>query len=129
MNGGSDAVAARNDPDVPAHASAAGAAHEDQAAARAHPAVGAAGDLQVQPRVIAESVAHLRRVHLQQRAVARPTRGDHHVVYRFRQSIEEVPQRRTVCGVERGGAVGAHLGRCFVEPIRIAAGEDDLCTL
>ena len=77
--------------------------------------------------MIAKGIAHLRSVHLQQRAVARATGGDHHMVHRFRQTVEEFPQRRGVGGVERGGADGADLGRRLVEPVRIAAGENDAC--
>ena len=61
------------------------------------------------------------------RATSRATGGDHHMVHRFRQTVEDFPQRRGVGGVERGGADGADLGRRLVEPVRIAAGENDAC--
>ena len=108
---------------------AAGAAHEDQAPARAHPAHGAAGHLEIQPDVIAESVAHLAGVHLEQRAVARSACGHHHMVNWFGQATEEPLQRRPVVRIEGGDALGAHLRRRLLEPIRIAAGENDFGTL
>ena len=66
---------------------------------------------------------------LHQRAVTRSTRGHHHMVYRFGQTVEEPPQGRGVGGVERGSAPAADLSCCLVQPVRIAAGENDLRAL
>ena len=126
VNGGSTAVAADDDPEVAPDPAAAGAAHQQQRAAGSHPADGMPGDLERQHRVVADRLAHLIGVHLQQGPVVRAAGGDQHVVDRARQLVEESLQRRRVVRVEGGGAAGRRRRARPVEPIGIAAGEHDV---
>ena len=77
--------------------------------------------------VVAERPAHLLCVHLEQWHVARAGAGDHHVVDRVRQVLEEPLQRGGIGGVEGGGA-HARRRSCaaLLEALGIAAGEDDV---
>ena len=79
--------------------------------------------------MVAERLAHLIRVHLEQGHVARAGAGDQHVVDRVRQLVEESLQRGRIGGVEGGGAPRADVARRPLEALGIAAGEDDVGAL
>jgi hypothetical protein len=79
--------------------------------------------------MVADCVAHLGRVHLEQRPVRRAAGGDHHVIDRCRQVPEEILQSSRVVDVEGRAAVRAHVLRRLREPVGIAAGEDHVGTL
>jgi len=79
--------------------------------------------------VVAERLAHLVCVHLEQGHVARARAGDQHVVDRAWQRVEEPPERGRVGGVEGGGAARVDVARRLLEPLGITAGEDDLGAL
>ena len=51
------------------------------------------------------------------------------MVDRGRQPVEEPLQRRRIGGVEGGGAPRADVARRLLEPLGIAAGEDDVGAL
>ena len=112
-------------PDAPA----AGTAHEHQRAPWPHHARGIARDLKSQHDVIAERVARLGRVHLQQGPVDRASGCDHHVVDRRWQILEEPLQASSVISVEGRRPLRPDLFGRLAEPDGIAAGEDDLGTL
>ena len=67
-------------------------------------------DVQRHHDVVGQGVAHLVGVHLQQRHVVRPARGDQHVVDPL-QPVEEPLQRGRVGGVEGRGVLASDLGR------------------
>src|SRR5258706_452594 len=79
-------------------APAAGAAHEQQRAPRPHLADGVARDLERQHHVLADRLAHLGCLHLEQRSVARAAGRDHHMVDRCWQVLEESFQGSRVLG-------------------------------
>jgi hypothetical protein len=79
--------------------------------------------------VVAERLAHLICVHLEQGHVARAGTGDQHVVDRVGKPVEEPLQRCRVGGVEGGGAPRVDIAGCSLEPLGIAAGEDDVGAL
>ncbi len=74
----------------------------------------------------ADRLAHLVEIHLQQRPVVRAAGGDHHVVDRFGQLGEEGPHGGRVGGVEGRGALRTDIARRLLQPVGIAAGEDDV---
>jgi hypothetical protein len=88
-----------------------------------------ARDLERQQHVLTHRLAHLICVHLEQWPVMRAASGDHHVVDRVRQPIEELLQRRWIVRIEGGGAPGVEVGRCPLEARGITAGEDDVGAL
>ena len=51
--------------------------------------------------------------------------GDHHVVDRGREILEERLQGGRIVGVEGGGARRVELARCLLEAFGVTAGEDD----
>jgi hypothetical protein len=104
---------------------AAGAADELQRSPRPQLAGRLAGHVQREPEVIVDRAAGLLEVHLGQRCVVGPPGGDHHVVDRPWQVLEEATQRRGVGGVEGGGAERADLLGGALEPVRVAGREDD----
>ncbi len=71
MNGGIAAVAGRGESEVATDPPAAGAAHEQQRAAGPHLGRGVARDLEREHDVVAERLAHLIGVDLEQGHVAR----------------------------------------------------------
>ena len=77
----------------------------------------------------AERVMHLICVHLEQRDIVRAAGRDHHMVDRRRQVLAEPLQGSHVVGVEGRGALRAEFQRRLLEPVGIAAGEDDISTL
>jgi hypothetical protein len=81
------------------------------------------GDLKSQHDVIAECVAHLGRVHLQQGPVGRASGCDHHMVDRRWQILEEPLQGSSVISVEgrrplRPTSFAAWLSRTGSRPVR-----------
>src|SRR5258708_3649144 len=117
------------DPEAVPDAPAAGAAHEQQRAPRPHLADGVARDLERQHHVLAERLAHLGCLHLEQRPVARAAGRDHHVVDRCWQVLEESFPGSRVLGVEGHTTLPAQFQRRFPDPVGMAAGEDDIGTL
>ena len=79
--------------------------------------------------MVADRPAHLIGVHLEYGRVIRAGAGDHHVVDRVGQVLEEPLQRRGIVGVEGGDAPGVDVESCLLQPLRISAGEDDLGAL
>ena len=72
------------------------------------------------------ALPHLLCIHLEQWHVARAGAGDHHVIDRIRQVLEESLQRGRIGRVEGGRAPRADFLRCALEPLGIAAGEHDV---
>ena len=68
-------------------------------------------------------------VHLQRRRVAGSACGDQHVVDRLREIVEEQLQGVVVAGVEGRRARGSHFARSMLQPLGIAAGQQDLGSL
>jgi hypothetical protein len=79
---------------------------------------------------VRERQAHLIGVPLEQgRPVTWAGAGEHHVVDRVWQVLEESLQRGRIGGVEGGRAPGVDVARCPLEALGIAAREDDLSAL
>jgi hypothetical protein len=79
--------------------------------------------------VVAERLAHVSGVHLEQGYVVGAGAGDQHVVDRVGQPVEELLERCRVGGVEGGGAPRVDVARRSLEPLAIPAGKDDLGAL
>src|SRR5262249_46145778 len=67
----------------------------------------------------------LLRRHFEGRPVAGRASGDHHVVDRGREIVEERPQGRRIVGVEGRAALRAKLERRLLEAFGVAPGEDN----
>jgi hypothetical protein len=106
-------------------AAAAGTAHEQQRAARPHPAGGLLGHRDGQPDVMVVIEVGSVAVQLGQRRVVRAGAGDQHVVDRPRQVAEEPGERGRVGGVERGGVARADVGRGLLQAVGVPARDDD----
>ena len=68
-------------------------------------------------------------VEVGQGRVVRAGAGDHHVIDRLRQVLEEPVEGGRVGRVEGHGALRADFQRRLLQPVGIAAGEDDIGTL
>src|SRR5215475_6258328 len=87
---------------------------------------GVACDVKGQHDVTAQRFLYVGRGHLQKRPVPRPTRRHQHMIDRPWLVVEESSQRGRVIGVERRDAFGTDVHRSVLEPVGIAAGEDDM---
>ena len=76
-----------------------------------------------------EGVARLIRRHLQRRRVAGSAGGDQHVVNRLGEIFKERAQGVVVPGVEGRGVLGSHLACSMLQPLGIAARQNDLGSL
>src|SRR5262249_34183079 len=90
------------------------AGHEYQRARRPDLVSGAPCDLEREQQALGEAASRLLRRHFEGRPVAGRASGDHHVVDRGREIVEERPQGRRIGGVEGGGALRAKLERCLL---------------
>ena len=129
VRAGSAAVSAEMSAEPDGRTPAAGAAHEQQRAARPHLAGGVAGDVRAAARGASSSARRACvEVHLGQRRVVRAAGGDHHVVDRRRQVLEEPLERgrsrwrrRPRCSARRARAPRARR-RSGLRPVRIDVG-------
>ena len=110
-------------------APAAGAAHEEQAAAGAHLPPRVPGDLDRQQEMGLDVPARLLDLELSQGRVVGTGAGDQHVVHRARQLVEEPDEPGEVGGVERRDAGRADLDAGLLEPGRVTGGEDEVGAL
>jgi hypothetical protein len=76
--------------------------------------------------MLVETTTCLVEVHLGQGRVVGPTGRHHHVVDRIPQSREEALQGGQVVRVERRGAPRTDLGGGALQPVAVAAGQDDV---
>lgn len=83
-----------------------------------------ARDLESEHHVVAERPARLLGVHVQKTAVGRAARGDHHVVDRPWQLLEEPLQLHRVVRVEGRGAERIGLLARGDQPFRVPSRED-----
>ncbi len=74
--------------------------------------------------MLAEAAPRLLRRHLERRPVVGSAGGDHHVVDRRWEILEERLQGAGIVGVEGRGALGADVERGLLEALGITAGED-----
>jgi hypothetical protein len=102
------------------------AGHEDQRAAGPDPSRGVPADLQWQQQMLVQVPAGRLEVDLGQRGVVLAAGRDHHVVNLPGQAGEEPLQGGGVGGVEGRGGERAEFGGGVLEPLGIAAGEDDV---
>ena len=77
-------------------------------------------------QVLGEAASRLFWRHFQWRPVVGSAGGDHHVVDRGWEILEERLQGGRIVGVEGRGALRVELERCSLEAFRIAPGEDDV---
>jgi hypothetical protein len=86
---------------------------------------GATRHIEREQQVLGEAASRLLRRHLEGRPVVGSAGGDHHVVDRGWEILEERLQGGRIVGVEGGGALHVELARCLLEAFGVAAGEDD----
>ena len=108
---------------------ASGAAHEQQRTAGPHPADGVLGHGNGQPQMRIEIAVRTLAVEGGQGRIVRAGARDHHVADRPGKVSEEPVEGGRVGGVEGRGALRAQFQRRLLEPVGIAAGEDDIGTL
>jgi hypothetical protein len=109
----------------PSWAACARTAHEYQGAGRPDLVGGATCDLEREQQVLGEAASRLLWRHFQWRPVVGSAGGDHHVVDRGWESLEERLQGGRIVGVEGRGVLRVELERCSLEAFRAAPGEDD----
>src|SRR5262249_52832079 len=106
-------------------AACARAAHEYQGAGRPDLVGGATCDLEREQQVLGEAASRLLWRHFEERPVVGSASGDHHVIDRGWEILEERSQGGRIVGVEGRGALRVELERCLLEAFWIAPGEDD----
>ena len=104
-------------------------ADEQERSARAHFAGGEAGDVERQPEFLLDVAPRLGEVDVRQSCVVGAAGGDHNVVDRLPQLVEEAPEAVEIGGVERLTAQRADFARGLLDAVRVAAGENDLGAL
>jgi len=82
-----------------------------------------------QPQMLVERAARLLDVDVGQQRVVRPAGGDHHMVDRGGQFLEETIESVLIGGVEGHTAQRADFGRGPIEAVGIAAGQNDVGAL
>src|SRR5262249_58882 len=115
----------RGDSEASSWAACARAAHEYQGAGRPDLVGGATCDLEREQQVPPAAASPLLRRHFEQRPVVGSAGGDHHVIGRGREILEERLRGGRIGGVEGRGALRVELERCLLEAFWIAPGEDD----
>jgi len=106
-------------------ASTTSAAHEDQCSSWSHLVGRVARDVKWQQDVLADKIANLREVHIDEASVERPTGCQHHVVD-CREVTEEPIESNRIRGVEGRGTQGINLPGIVLEALVISAREDHL---
>jgi hypothetical protein len=104
-------------------------ADEQERSAWTHFAGGEAGDVERQPEFLLDVASRLGEVDIRQPHVVRAAGGDHDVVDRLRQLVEEALKALEIGGVERRTAQRADLACGMLDAFRVAAGENDLGAL
>src|SRR5262245_22711959 len=82
-------------------------------------------DLEHEQRALGEAASRLLWRHFEGRPVAGRASGDHHLVDRSWEIVEERPQGRRIVGVEGRGALRVQLERRLLEAFAVAPGEDN----
>ena len=75
--------------------------------------------------MLGEAASRLLWRHFEGRPIVGSAGGDHHVVNRGWEILEERLQGGRIVGVEGRGALRVELERCLLEAFGIAPGEDD----
>ena len=76
--------------------------------------------------MLLEAAAHVGEVHVEDAAIVRVARGDHHVIDGGRELLEETIDRSGIGSVEGGGAQRAQLACGALQRLGIASSENQL---
>src|SRR5262249_12547139 len=123
--GGECSSACASDAHADSWASTTSAAHEDQCSSRSYFVGRVARDVECQQEVLADKIANLRKVHIGEASVVRPT-GCHHHVVDCREVTKEPIESNRIRGVEGRGTQGINLTGSALEALGIPPREDQL---